>query len=210
MDTSMIGKLMECHSFSGMKDEEMTDHNGAAYIEFVDGNKLRHRGYTMINGFPCQINHLSSVKPGKHGSAKITAIGQGVFDGKRRETIFHGKAPKPFVQKHQDIPCEVKSATEVTMLEDVHSLIPRLLSIPAASVKVEGEATEPYALVTLVVTCGHYKVTDVKYINDIKLSRGNADEEVDASASCVVVSKKNARKQEKLLKKQQKTTAAPN
>ena len=38
----------------------------------------------MMDDAPCNINHYSTAKPGKHGSAKARVEGKGVFDAKKR------------------------------------------------------------------------------------------------------------------------------
>ncbi|MBP1986228.1 translation initiation factor IF-5A [Halolamina salifodinae] len=46
--------------------------------------ELQEGSYVMMEETPCEINHYSTAKPGKHGSAKARIEGEGVFDGKKR------------------------------------------------------------------------------------------------------------------------------
>ncbi|NHX35070.1 MULTISPECIES: translation initiation factor IF-5A [Halolamina] len=46
--------------------------------------ELQEGSYVMMEESPCEINHYSTAKPGKHGSAKARIEGEGVFDGKKR------------------------------------------------------------------------------------------------------------------------------
>lgn len=46
--------------------------------------ELQEGSYVMMDETPCEINHYSTAKPGKHGSAKARIEGEGVFDGKKR------------------------------------------------------------------------------------------------------------------------------
>ncbi|WP_224449077.1 translation initiation factor IF-5A [Haloprofundus salilacus] len=46
--------------------------------------ELQEGSYVMMDSAPCKINHYSTAKPGKHGSAKARVEGRGVFDGKKR------------------------------------------------------------------------------------------------------------------------------
>ena len=39
----------------------------------------------MLKGFPCKVTDYSTAKPGKHGSAKATIVGNDIFTGKKYE-----------------------------------------------------------------------------------------------------------------------------
>lgn len=39
----------------------------------------------MLKGFPCKVTDYSTAKPGKHGSAKATVVGNDIFTGKKYE-----------------------------------------------------------------------------------------------------------------------------
>ena len=39
----------------------------------------------MLKGFPCKVTEYSTAKPGKHGSAKATVVGNDIFTGKKYE-----------------------------------------------------------------------------------------------------------------------------
>ncbi|SDM55189.1 translation initiation factor 5A precursor (eIF-5A) [Halogranum gelatinilyticum] len=46
--------------------------------------ELQEGSYVIMEDAACKINHYSTAKPGKHGSAKARVEGKGVFDGKKR------------------------------------------------------------------------------------------------------------------------------
>lgn len=39
----------------------------------------------MLKGHPCKVTDYSTAKPGKHGSAKATIVGNDIFTNKRHE-----------------------------------------------------------------------------------------------------------------------------
>ena len=39
----------------------------------------------MLKGFPCKVTDYSTAKPGKHGSAKATIVGNDIFTNKKHE-----------------------------------------------------------------------------------------------------------------------------
>jgi len=57
----------------------------------------------MIEDVPVQIDHYSTAKPGKHGSAKARVEGKGVFDGKRRNFSqpVDAKIQVPIIERKQ-------------------------------------------------------------------------------------------------------------
>lgn len=46
--------------------------------------ELQEGSYVIMEDAACKINHYSTAKPGKHGSAKARVEGKGVFDEKKR------------------------------------------------------------------------------------------------------------------------------
>jgi len=46
--------------------------------------ELQEGSYVMMDSVPCKIDHYSTAKPGKHGSAKARVEGKGVFDDRKR------------------------------------------------------------------------------------------------------------------------------
>jgi len=46
--------------------------------------ELDEGSYVMMDDTPCKITSYSTAKPGKHGSAKASIQGTGVFDDKKR------------------------------------------------------------------------------------------------------------------------------
>lgn len=46
---------------------------------------IKKGGYCMLKGFPCKVSEYSTAKPGKHGSAKATVVGNDIFTNKKYE-----------------------------------------------------------------------------------------------------------------------------
>lgn len=46
---------------------------------------IKKGGFCMLKGFPCKVTEYSTAKPGKHGAAKATIIGNDIFTGKKYE-----------------------------------------------------------------------------------------------------------------------------
>jgi len=57
----------------------------------------------MMDDSPCKINHYSTAKPGKHGSAKARVEGKGVFDSKKRSLSqpVDAKVWVPIIERKQ-------------------------------------------------------------------------------------------------------------
>ena len=57
----------------------------------------------MMDDVPCKINHYSTAKPGKHGSAKARVEGKGVFDDRKRSLSqpVDAKVWVPIVERKQ-------------------------------------------------------------------------------------------------------------
>ncbi len=57
----------------------------------------------MLKGFPCKVSDYSTAKPGKHGSAKATIVGNDIFTNKRYEEIAPTSATIriPIVEKKE-------------------------------------------------------------------------------------------------------------
>lgn len=47
-------------------------------------SELSRGNVVDIDGEPCKIRKISSAMPGKHGHAKYSIEGKGIFDGKKR------------------------------------------------------------------------------------------------------------------------------
>lgn len=48
---------------------------------------IKEGKYVMIDDHPCRVMNLSKSKPGKHGAAKMSAIGISVFDGSKHSLM---------------------------------------------------------------------------------------------------------------------------
>ncbi|MFB6235414.1 MAG: translation initiation factor IF-5A [Halopenitus sp.] len=65
--------------------------------------ELQEGSYVMMDDAPCEINHYSTAKPGKHGSAKARIEGEGVFDGRKRSLSqpVDAKVWVPIIERKQ-------------------------------------------------------------------------------------------------------------
>lgn len=72
-----------------MSDEENFDKvdSGSADTTPTQAGSIKKGGYCMLKGFPCKVSDYSTAKPGKHGSAKATIVGNDIFTNKRYEEI---------------------------------------------------------------------------------------------------------------------------
>lgn len=65
--------------------------------------ELQEGSYVMMEDAACKINHYSTAKPGKHGSAKARVEGKGVFDDKKRSLSqpVDAKVWVPIIERQQ-------------------------------------------------------------------------------------------------------------
>ena len=70
-----------------MSDQEDFDGGDAGSTDCIpiQAGSVKKGGYCMLKGFPCKVIDYSTAKPGKHGSAKATIVGNDIFTGKRYE-----------------------------------------------------------------------------------------------------------------------------
>ena len=184
----------ECTSFTGLKSGQEHDSDGAPFVESIAANDLRVGKFCMINDFPCKVKELNRAAPGKHGHAKHRTVGLGIFDNKKREAIFHDMVSVPIVRK-LDLPCVVKRGG--FELKHEEKRLPKVLMLPASDSTVKMTLKEgDHAVVSLIIACGHYKVTAAKAA--AKSTEGKSF----VSEQPQVLSKKEARKQKKMLRKQ--------
>jgi len=71
--------------------------------EQVEVRELKEGRYMNIDGEPCQINSISTSKPGKHGEAKARIEAIGIFDGSKRSVVYpvKHKVQVPIIDKRQ-------------------------------------------------------------------------------------------------------------
>ena len=179
-----------------------------ARLDSVLGNELRLGKYCMLQGVPCKIRALHRSAPGKHGHAKLRTVGMGIFDGKRRETIYsaHDKVPVPVVETLAHVPCrvgaqglELQSPPEAAEYRRVPSLLyfPEEADVSVDAIPEEGTAV----LVSVTLACGQHKVTSVT-VAPPKEATEDATALSEATGT-TVLSKKEQRKLKKALKKEQ-------
>ncbi|WP_435333817.1 translation initiation factor IF-5A [Haloarchaeobius sp. TZWWS8] len=93
---------------------------------------LQEGSYVMIDDAACKINHYSTAKPGKHGSAKARVEAVGVFDGKKRSMSqpVDAKCWVPIIERKQGQVVSVESDT-VAQVMDLETYETFSMSIPA-------------------------------------------------------------------------------
>lgn len=72
-----------------MSDTEDFDKgtSGSSDTTPTQAGSIKKGGYCMLKGFPCKVTDYSTAKPGKHGSAKATIVGNDIFTNKRHEDV---------------------------------------------------------------------------------------------------------------------------
>merc|ERR1712226_1056502 len=60
----------------------------ASYTSPVEAGQVRKGGFIVIKGHACRVADVVKSKPGKHGPAKCTFVGTGLFNGKRYEHMW--------------------------------------------------------------------------------------------------------------------------
>ena len=70
-----------------MSDNEEFDQGDAGSTDTIpaQAGSIKKNGYCMLKGFPCKVTDYSTAKPGKHGSAKATIVGNDIFTNKQYE-----------------------------------------------------------------------------------------------------------------------------
>lgn len=165
-----ISTLEECKTFTGLRSgQELDSTSGTVWVENVAGNTLRATsGYCMIGSFPCRVKDLSWAAPGKHGSWKLRVVGVGVFDNKKRETIFRTQhpVPVPVVTKLPNVTCLVKPDGLQVVDSDETSRLPPVLSYNGhencEALHNIDLGAEVRVTASLLIACGHYKITDMQ------------------------------------------------
>lgn len=162
-------------------------------------NDLRVGKHCMIGGFPCKIRELNRAAPGKHGHAKLRTAGNGIFDDKKRETIYAAQnvVQVPVIQKLQEVRC-VTRRDGFDLESNEHYRLPSLLSFPEDELIQHLPDEGTHVMLSVVACCGHYKIMEVHATTDA-VSTGDGL----VSEQSQVLSKKEARK----LKKQQRKQA---
>ena len=139
------------------------DANGAAFFTACDPHDLRKNAYAMLNGFPSKIRDISRSAPGKHGSAKHKVTGTGLFDGKKRETIFNHSADVPFVRTGTVLGAVADAALKtVTLGPDAPFNLPPQVATNSDEVAAAKAEAGTRVSLDLLFTCGHHKVVGVK------------------------------------------------
>jgi len=191
----MSNFLTDSRSFAGMKSGEERDANGTSFVQTVLANELRIGRHCMIGGFPCRVKEINRAAPGKHGHAKLRTVGQGIFDGKKRETIYIAQhvVPIPVIEKHQNVQCVAAVDGLRVVSNELYHRLPSVLCFPETDsdfdIPVEGQQV----VLSLVVACGHYKITESRILSPAVPSRASDP----ISEQMQIFSKKEARKRKK-------------
>uniref|UniRef100_A0A7S2E6Q7 Translation initiation factor 5A-like N-terminal domain-containing protein n=1 Tax=Trieres chinensis TaxID=1514140 RepID=A0A7S2E6Q7_TRICV len=180
------------------------DHSPSEHT--VNGNDLRVGRFCLIGGHPCQVRTVRRSEPGKHGHAKLRLVGRGVFDNKRREAIYQAQRPVlvPSVETASDVLC-VAVEDGLRQLDGGNDRfgLPPVLPYPQ-----EDDSTEEvpkageHASVSVVVACGHFKVTSCRVVPTPSVAF-----EESLRTPWQVLSKKEQRRRKKLLRKEALMTA---
>jgi len=64
---------------------------------------MKKGSYIIIKEQPCKVDHVSTSKPGKHGSAKCHVTAINIFTGKKHEEIApsHATIKTPIVKRKE-------------------------------------------------------------------------------------------------------------
>jgi len=88
-----------------MSDEfevESADSGAANYVP-VQTSTMKKGSHIIIKNRPCKVDHISTSKPGKHGSAKCHIVAIDIFTGKKNEEISpaHATVHHPIVKRKE-------------------------------------------------------------------------------------------------------------
>lgn len=210
---------------SGTKNKGEESLSLSAYdVKFLEPNELRVNQCCIIEGHPSKIKEISKSCPGKHGSAKFRVVGVGLFDDKKRNTIFHDKdhALVPAVETRSnvvatiDFPDWIKIEGDMNKVENTLSF-PKIIAVTRSItdlfkdedlnflLKKKNRKATVYVDLSVVVCCNHFFISRCKVMTDEKVAEKK--EEMKSNAENAVfdteqraLSKKDQRK----LRKQQK------
>jgi len=103
-----------------MSDNEFEKNDsGAANFYFAEAGRMKPGSLIMMKGaFPCRVVHMSTAKPGKHGSAKAMISAKDIFTDKQYEESFGtgDNIPAPTVTKVEYVTLDVDNDGVVTLL----------------------------------------------------------------------------------------------
>ncbi|XP_052270707.1 eukaryotic translation initiation factor 5A-1-like isoform X2 [Dreissena polymorpha] len=100
-------------------DDDVTD-SGASLTYPVKATTLRVKGFVLLRRHPCKIVSLSTSKTGKHGHAKIHAVGIDVMSGKKYDDIFTSghMVYVPVISQKEYIAVDINDAGYMTLIDD--------------------------------------------------------------------------------------------
>lgn len=216
-DDSMTTTKADKRSVTTMSD---------AKVKYADASNLRLGKYVLIHGFPSRVKEIQKSAPGKHGHTKLRVVAVGLFDKKKREIIFggHEKILVPEVETRSNIlgSCHAADDEQDGGYEIVAGPsseiddLPSILSWSAGEIETDDAKTTPqHGTLTVTVSCGYYKVTQVRPINKEEANELKKKFEKETKAAVAaeeevpsVLSKKEQRKVKKLKKRSLKRVAA--
>ena len=179
-----------------------------AGVHFAAASELRVGKYCLINGFPCRIRDIQRSAPGKHGHAKLRVVGVGLFDQRKRETIFgaHDQVLIPKVETRANI--LASRGAEGYRIASSPEGLPSVLAYGDDKDHELNDQTTSLAM-TVIIACGHVQVVEVRSISKEETEKIVEDQEriEPAENSSYVLSKKEQRKQRKLSMRQAALTA---
>ena len=178
-------------------------------VQFGTANDLRLGRYCLIDGFPCRIRGIQRSAPGKHGHAKLRVVGVGIFDQRKRETIFsaHQQILVPQVETRSNIVCTSMSDAGTHFVNQASKGFPDVLSLDGF-----GNENKPQdhgfsnVEVVAIVACGYFHITNVRpcsLSNEVAVATKKSKQQEEGEGDKIpnVLSKKEQRKQRKVLKK---------
>ncbi|CAB9513828.1 factor 5A [Seminavis robusta] len=199
-----LAKYQEAELFKGLSMTEDGSDNGAAMssngVSFATASELRVGKFCLIQGFPCRIRDIQRSAPGKHGHAKLRIVGVGIFDQRKRETIFsaHQNVLVPTVENRSNILATPQvGGFQIVVASD---------GMPFVLSWTDEENTPQngsYVVLTVVIACGHFRITGFRPISEEEATalRKQSQEGTKEEELSSVLSKKEQRKLKRSLKK---------
>jgi translation initiation factor 5A len=92
-------------------NEDFEKNENSQFTEPISVGAVKKGSHCMLKGHPCKVTDYSTAKPGKHGSAKATIVGNDIFTNKKYEDTAPTGATTQF-------PLVVKAEYEVADIDE--------------------------------------------------------------------------------------------
>lgn len=145
--------------------------SGASDCTPTAAGSVKKGGYCMLKGFPCKVTDYSTAKPGKHGSAKATIVGNDIFTNKKYEDTAPTSATMqvPNVSKLELEVADINADDFVSVILEDGSL-KEDLKLPADDEvtykelkKMWEDAGDKQVYFTILKACGREKFISGRY-----------------------------------------------